>query len=212
MRIGAIFALERLSQDSERDHIQIMEILCAYIRMNAGRKDVALPEGESAPEDWRTWAKIRLEYPQPDVDVALKVIEQRDAKRKQHEKDKGYRLGLERAPLRKIILPQRDLTEANLGFAELQGADLKYAQLQGADLRSVDLTEVAQIEPHLEVMFGDGSVILPGGHGPEQESWPAHWPTFVFDHEQFDQEWKKWQADPEGYVPPELPEKDEQPD
>ncbi|MEM9032179.1 MAG: pentapeptide repeat-containing protein [Pseudomonadota bacterium] len=35
VRIGAIYALERIAQDSERDHIQIMEILCAYIRENS---------------------------------------------------------------------------------------------------------------------------------------------------------------------------------
>lgn len=35
VRIGAIYALERIAQDSDRDHVQIMEILCAYIRQNA---------------------------------------------------------------------------------------------------------------------------------------------------------------------------------
>ena len=35
VRLGAVYALERISQDSDRDHIQIMEILCAYIRTDA---------------------------------------------------------------------------------------------------------------------------------------------------------------------------------
>ena len=35
VRVGAIYALERIAQDSDRDHIQIMEILRAYIRENA---------------------------------------------------------------------------------------------------------------------------------------------------------------------------------
>jgi len=35
VRIGAIYALERIARDSDRDHVQIMEILCAYIRHNA---------------------------------------------------------------------------------------------------------------------------------------------------------------------------------
>ncbi|WP_160382765.1 pentapeptide repeat-containing protein [Pseudooceanicola pacificus] len=39
VRIGAIYALERIAQDSDRDHVQIMEILCAYIRENAPAKD-----------------------------------------------------------------------------------------------------------------------------------------------------------------------------
>ena len=35
VRLGAVYALEPISQDSDRDHMQIMEILCAYIRTNA---------------------------------------------------------------------------------------------------------------------------------------------------------------------------------
>ena len=35
VRLGAVYALERISQDSDRDHMQIMEILCVYIRTNA---------------------------------------------------------------------------------------------------------------------------------------------------------------------------------
>lgn len=34
-RLGAIYALEWISKESEADHIQIMEVLCAYIRTNA---------------------------------------------------------------------------------------------------------------------------------------------------------------------------------
>ncbi|WP_300547417.1 pentapeptide repeat-containing protein [Roseovarius sp.] len=271
VRIGAIYALERLSQDSERDHIQIMEILCAYIRENAGREGVALPEGEATPEEWRAWSKEGREHPRLDVDVALKVIERRGAARKQLEKEKGYRPGLERAQLRKIILSERDLTGADLRFAELQGADLGFAQLQRADLagaqlqraylgraqlqganlgfaqlqganlrgaqlqgahlwaakfdentnlseatlrdaslRFVNCTNIPQLTEHLEGMFGDTTVILPGGHGPEHEDWPRHWPRSKLGFRQFEEEWKKWQADPEGYVPPEPPEEDAQ--
>lgn len=35
VRIGAIYALERIAQDSDRDHVRIMEILCAYVRENS---------------------------------------------------------------------------------------------------------------------------------------------------------------------------------
>ncbi|WP_417733355.1 pentapeptide repeat-containing protein [Roseovarius sp.] len=240
VRIGAIYALERLSQDSERDHIQIMEILCAYIRQNAGREDVALPEGEATPEEWRAWSNEGREHPRLDVDVALKVIERRGAARKQLEKEKGYRPGLERAQLRKIILSKRDLTGADLRFAELQGADLGFAQLQRANLRGAQLqgahlwaakfdentnlseatlrdaslrfvncTNIPQLTEHLEGMFGDTTVILPGGHGPEHEDWPRHWPRSKLGFRQFEEEWKKWQAEPEGYVPPEPPEEGE---
>lgn len=53
VRIGAILSLERIAQDSTihdkgRDHVRVMEILCAYVRENSNaRKPVDLP----AP-DW----------------------------------------------------------------------------------------------------------------------------------------------------------------
>src|SRR6056297_82409 len=112
VRIGAIYALERISQDGARDHIQIMEILCAYIRENARTNDLPLPKGEPTPEQWRMWAQEGRQHPRLDVD--LKVIERRGADRKRLESDRDYRLGLDRAPFRKIILSERDLTGADL--------------------------------------------------------------------------------------------------
>ena len=51
VRLGAIYALERIAQDSERDHITIMEILCAYLRENARARDAsASPVGETLAE------------------------------------------------------------------------------------------------------------------------------------------------------------------
>ena len=35
MRLGGIYALERIAKDSERDHWQVMEVLTAYVRENA---------------------------------------------------------------------------------------------------------------------------------------------------------------------------------
>lgn len=82
VRIGAIYALERIAQDSERDHVQIMEILCAYIRQNA-------PVTEQR-------SKIRA-----DIQTALNVLggrseEQRKLKRSTPtpRRPEGYRLDL----------------------------------------------------------------------------------------------------------------------
>ena len=35
VRLGAIYALERIAQDSLRDHIPVVEILCTYVRLNS---------------------------------------------------------------------------------------------------------------------------------------------------------------------------------
>ncbi|WP_297768490.1 pentapeptide repeat-containing protein [uncultured Roseovarius sp.] len=136
---------------------------------------------------------------------------------------------LQRADLRVAKLQGADLVGAQLQgadlmYAELQGADLIAAQLDGADLtgtkmdkstllsaanfsasalRGSDFTSVPQIADHVMYAFGDGSVRLPDG-----VEWPAHWPTFELDYDQFDEEWRKWQADPETYVPPEAPDEE----
>ena len=51
--------------------------------------------------------------------------------------------------------------------------------------------------------FGDASVILPNGVTPQSPDWPAHWPKFKLN--EFDTEWRKWQASPATYTPPDPP-------
>jgi len=66
---------------------------------------------------------------------------------------------------------------------------------------SVDLGDIPHIADHLEGMFGDGSVTSPEGC-----DWPDHWPRHALEFSEFHDEWHKWQADPEGYRPPDPPE------
>lgn len=134
VRIGAIFALERIAQDSERDHIQIMEILCAYIRQNAGRENVSMPPKDASSGHWKAWGWEVRTPPRLDVDMAHKVISQRSEARKAHEEKQNWRLNLQRADLRGLILEDLNLHRADLRNAKLQGADFRRAQLQGADL------------------------------------------------------------------------------
>lgn len=139
VRIGALYALERISQDSERDHIQIMEILCAYIRQNAARNRPALPEIDLTPEQWRIWGAMRRAHADLDVDIALRIIGRRSAERKTKEESQKFRLDLERVTLRAADLRNRSLSKALLSTAHLQGALLWGADLQGADLRGAQL-------------------------------------------------------------------------
>jgi len=53
VRLGAIYALERIAQDSERDHLTVMETLCAYIRENAPAGEVR-PHGLGEIPDYLT--------------------------------------------------------------------------------------------------------------------------------------------------------------
>ncbi|MCC5955998.1 MAG: pentapeptide repeat-containing protein [Natronohydrobacter sp.] len=109
VRMGAILSLERIAQDSTihdkgRDHVRVMEILCAYIRENSNaRKPVDFPLAEWLPlldgateeeraehQEWRkarfpaernplawNWART-LPKPRADVQLALTVIGRRN--------------------------------------------------------------------------------------------------------------------------------------
>ncbi|GGO62944.1 hypothetical protein GCM10012289_08700 [Nonomuraea cavernae] len=111
IRIGGIYALERIARDSERDHSTVQEVLTAFVREYA--PDPAQPAAQVA-EDGKTQVEPFRKVP-ADVQAALTVI------------SRANMLGA-------------DLTGANLALARLVGADLTGAKLAGADLIGADLT------------------------------------------------------------------------
>ncbi|MEM9780881.1 MAG: pentapeptide repeat-containing protein [Pseudomonadota bacterium] len=183
VRLGAIYALERIAQDSERDHIPIMETLCAYIRQNAvARVDEdatvnARAEDAKAPEVFRP--------PRADIQAALTVIGRRSTDRLDYEEGKGFRLDL-----RNTDLPDADLTAAQLGPVLLENANLQGARLGQAKFDSADLSDcsiartslrlvelknarnlsVDSLKTAFGVRSGIGLTTLPEGIEP-----PEHW-------------------------------------
>ena len=174
VRLGAIYALERIAQDSERDHIPIMETLCAYIRENApasGAPDHGLGDWEDWPEDTETpppdrtrqkremWLMMLSEWadalpaPRVDVQAALSVIGRRGEERIAHERRQrrdagdrgpGFRLDLRGVNLQRADLTGLDLARALLNGTRLDAANLLDARFEGADLREARL-EAAHI-------------------------------------------------------------------
>lgn len=111
VRIGAIYSLERIAQDSIRDHVRIMEILCVYIRENAPASlSEKCPEKPYARQiigetPVRKWAQ-ELKKPRVDVQVALDIIGRRTDQQISQERDVrtktntiGYRLDIRRTCL-----------------------------------------------------------------------------------------------------------------
>jgi uncharacterized protein YjbI with pentapeptide repeats len=71
---------------------------------------------------------------------------------------------------------------------------LEGTNFRGAAMRSVDLTNVSIGAKQLNDLFGDASVILPGGHGPGHADWPEHWPEEKLDWGEFEDRWRAFQA------------------
>jgi uncharacterized protein YjbI with pentapeptide repeats len=153
VRIGGIYALERVARDSARDHPVVMEVLAAFIRVHSREQwPVLESDGEAVPER-RT---------RPDVQAALRVIGRRDAT---HD-----RLLIE--------LDDAELYGADLAVTNLRGALLRGAHLEGANLDSAHLEGAYLWRAHLggarfDYAHLDGAH-LSGGDFRGARFWGAH--------------------------------------
>jgi Pentapeptide repeats (8 copies) len=144
VRIGGIYALERIARDSERDHPTVIEVLTAFIREHSREPwPEPNPQGETAERPTRG-----------DVQAAIDVVCRRDIARDIRQVDlRGAdleeatvnRASLSEADLAEVILarahlPAADFRNANLEDADLGGATLTNADLRNANLRSATLT------------------------------------------------------------------------
>ena len=140
IRLGGLYALERIAQDSPRDRATIAEILCAYVRTAPdppvltsgddvspveGTAPAARPDTESLAEEFQAELAQTLAARAPDVQAAVTILARWQE-----------RLG-EPPPI--IDLHGANLQRADLSKAHLQGAILEGAQLQGARLSAAQL-------------------------------------------------------------------------
>jgi len=157
VRLGGIYALERIARGSPKDHWTIMEVLCSYVRWNAPWP----PEKPEVAQKKRPWAKPRdkdspQEPPETDIQAVLTVLgrtailfaperemlrlDLRNTNLAGAELDKAFLFG---AIFNKANLQGARLEEANLqGDLEkcnLQGATLWQANLEGSSLREANL-------------------------------------------------------------------------
>lgn len=173
VRLGGIYALERIAKDSEKDHWPIMEVLTAYVRENAPRQG-----GEEE-------ASRPIQPPSTDIQAILTVIGRRE---RTYEKGGKGSLDLRNTQLRDADLRDADLrgtilTVANLIRADLRDADLVEAILYRADLlradllktdlRGTDLSGVKNLTPkQIELAITDENPTLPD-YLTEQDAVPA---------------------------------------
>ncbi|MGA2904090.1 MAG: pentapeptide repeat-containing protein [Candidatus Korobacteraceae bacterium] len=162
VRLGGIYALERIANDSERDHWPIMEVLCTYVRENAPRNQES-PAGEEQKAKKTTkenQASASPSHPRADIQAILTVLGRRSRKYETedehldlHETDlrgadlqgdfsgaKLFRADLREADLHLAYFSWANLSRADLREAELFWADLSWADLSGADLTRADLS------------------------------------------------------------------------
>jgi hypothetical protein len=130
IRVGGIYALERIARESEEDYEPIMEVLTAYVRQNAPLKPGKETAEEESDKEERT--------PDPDIQAITTVLRRLT---RLHGQGQPGSLNLHDTDLYRVNLQGAYLYEADLRGADLQEADLQEAYLYGADLRGADLQE-----------------------------------------------------------------------
>jgi len=139
VRIGGIYALERIAHDSGRDHPTVIEVLVTFIREHS--HEPWSPAGHSVGSP--------VSHIRPDVQAALTAVGRRKIRN-----DRQY-TNLAGAVLTYADLKFRDFTRADFASVDLTGADLNGtiftdakligakltgANLSAATLRNADLT------------------------------------------------------------------------
>ncbi len=140
VRIGGIYALERVTRDSARDHPTVMEVLSAFIREHSRE--------QSSPSD--PGGQERERSTPSDIQAAITVVARRNRKRDIWGRVidltganlSGVNLAKDftRPDLSSTDLSRADLTRADLSAADLSGAGLSGADLSGADLSGAILS------------------------------------------------------------------------
>lgn len=148
-RIGAIYVLEKVAQDSPQEYWTVIEILTAFIRENAAVGEVEAQEeddsqliplnkykqGERQPTQSHLHVTEESVKIRRDVQVALTVIGRRNYLHDEENK----KLDLRHIDLRRVELLGANLQRADLRGCDLRGADLRGCDFSGANLEGVKL-------------------------------------------------------------------------
>jgi len=133
VRIGGIYALERIARDSPRDHPTVMEVLAAFIRDHS--REPWPPPAADQPGTDPPQRKTRA-----DVQAAITVIGRRDDSQQAPFRINLAGVDLTRADLARLNLRRSVLTGADLAGAHLSHTNLSHTFLDHANLRSANLT------------------------------------------------------------------------
>ncbi|MDP9869150.1 MULTISPECIES: pentapeptide repeat-containing protein [Streptosporangium] len=128
VRLGGIYALERIARSSAADRRTIGEILTAFIGTRTRHPHRNAQDAQrtaATPDD-----SVNLSLRAPDLHAALTVLGRRQSVR-------GQVLGLDR-----VVLPKANLASARLQDVDLHFSDLTESSLVGVDLTRADLTGV----------------------------------------------------------------------
>ncbi|PLW74154.1 hypothetical protein C0036_03450 [Streptomyces sp. DJ] len=144
VRLGGIYALKRIMQDSPRDQGTVVDVLAAYVRAHA----VPPKSGQKSPE-----------YLDRDVAAAVTVLATRDQSHDPQSQlyDGLYLIDLSGTWLKGLVLRKADLRGVYLRNSNLSGSELHDVDLGGATLIGSNMRNVNFFKVNLEDAVMDGA-------------------------------------------------------
>jgi uncharacterized protein YjbI with pentapeptide repeats len=137
VRLGGIYSLERLAQESAEEHGPIIEILAAFVREHApwpAPVEARSGNGHARGSGAGGHGGEQRARPATDVQAAVTILGRRTI-----AYDTEAPIGLPHTALAGALLTGAHLEGALLSGANLEGADLFKANLRAADLEGANL-------------------------------------------------------------------------
>jgi hypothetical protein len=144
VRLGGVYALQRIMQDSHRDQPAIVAVLCAFVRDRATLATIKSGHVALSP------ASPISSWPPTDIRAALTVVGTRDTA---HDGSTTV------VDLSGAHLSGANLSGAHLSGADLTGSNLTRAHLSGADLSSAHLSSAGLIGANLSDAILSGATL-----------------------------------------------------
>ncbi|OEC90634.1 hypothetical protein A9239_04460, partial [Methanosarcina sp. A14] len=161
LKLGGIYALERIANESESDYWPIMEILTAYVRKNSSAEifenkkitylSMDIQANESTTKEVLETKKVPL-----DIQAVLTVLGRR---KKSFNGGETYLANLQKSRFPAVLMILErckkyfncgEVNRLNLQGACLQDVDLEKAHLEGANLRKAHLEGADLRKAHLK--------------------------------------------------------------
>lgn len=123
-RLGALYSLERLLDESEKDQRAILETLCAYVR---GNSQLQIPSDEEEAKRFHRGELPPIPGRRIDVQAAITIIGRRSKRLLQRGKSEGWSLDFRNSNLAgydfsKLNFDQSDFSDTFLNQAKLTGS------------------------------------------------------------------------------------------
>lgn len=146
VRLGAIYALERISQDSERDHIAVMETLCAYVRENAKAERLAC-----------SVLPLKIKPPDTLIQGVISVLSKRERKRVEYEWERKYRLDFSGSDLSFIDFCGGNFSATLFHNCNLEASNFDKCTLIGTRFNNSILSLTRFVNTQLQGTIFDGA-------------------------------------------------------